>query len=272
MSDHSSEPGKSVNSASSLLDKLIEFRFFLLIVAAYLILENCLYYFFQKNVLSLQNVEKTPELTLGNAFAFIVFLSFLLSLLFPFLRRLILAGVGSLGARWLHTSNPIDKDPEYKFQSIAERQALVESNEFDFKRIQEYRQADQMADRIANLAFAAGILLATNYWLLGDSTVPTSSQLLINYLSRPTPFGEKTIFTILIASFFVAIAVGFLISLDPRTSDKVYLPKKDDHPNVDTYLSPVSTHHIGEPPQREPSHHQGDEPPQRTSSTIKKMR
>lgn len=232
MTEHASDSGKALSSASSLLEKAAEFRYYLLIMSAILTLDNTLFFLYQKNIFSLGKPTNTPEFTLGNTIGFIGLLSFLLALFFPILRRLLLFAIRFVYFEWIEHHRHIDLDRAYKYPLLIERQALIDRNDFDLDRVAKYNEDQQRMEGNLDLGFAVAILLACNFWVFGDASSHTISQLLASTFYQPMGLWKALIFYLLYSIFVVGIFVALLMSLNPVRDEKIYLPKADDYPKA----------------------------------------
>ena len=248
MVEPASSTGSDLKSVSTILEKASEFRYYLLIMAAILTLDNFLSFSYKKNILSLGSFFNTPELTLGNTIIYIALVTYLLALFFPVMRRIILILISSiyyfLEYKLSFLPNKADSDRAYKYAPLVENKAILDRDEFDLKLVSEHNDIQRRIEGNLELGFAVATLLIFNFWILGEAGSPTVSQILITALSEPMGTAKKLIFYLFYGVFIIGISVVLFVSLNPVRNQKMYLPKSDDYPKLP---NPPT---IGSPPVR----------------------
>jgi hypothetical protein len=90
MADSSNSISKVITTSTTFIDKAVEFRHFMLLTSFLLALDSCLMIFFKKNLLQSFGSLSAPEVNAAGALVFLGIFAFLMAMLFPVLRYVLL--------------------------------------------------------------------------------------------------------------------------------------------------------------------------------------
>jgi len=244
---------KIIKDAPSFIEKITEARFFCILGAFIFALDSALVYFARKNVLTLSTLSNTPEITIGNAIVFIGVFSFLIGICFPTLRT-IGRYISGLPLLFLSAFDimPFLKTSDPAFQSVfsAQRQAILERNEFALKLIDQHLEQQNKFEKQLDLIFGMTVLFACNLLVFGDQNVQTLSQVFASLLDQPMGFrAYQALWTIYLVFLFLTFGLS-IYGLRPIvfTNDEIYLPKPEKKaPEVPAPPDPSSIRRLPRP-------------------------
>lgn len=226
MADSSTSIGKVITTSTTFIDKAVEFRHFMLLVSFLLALDSCLIIFYKKNLLQSFGSLSAPEVNAAGALVFLGIFAFLMALLFPVLRQILL-----IVTTWIKWQCPV-KDKEinhdYHYPSIVRHKALIERDKLIIELLD--KEAEQSREHQANMNVGFGLVLmfVINYFMLGTGQVLTLTQAAVTLLDVMTGFWISALISISLGIFAVFLLVILGMSLTPETSDKIYLPESDE--------------------------------------------
>lgn len=228
MADQSSGITRAVLSASTFVEKSAEFKYFLLFSSLVLLLDSCLVLFFRKNIFQSFVEFPAPELSVGGAVIFLALFSFLMAVFFRALRHILMFPSAYIYFRYLDSGDaPQSSSKDYSYSSLAERDALIEKDEFVYARIQDHKSERNSIEAHLNIGFGMCVLFLYNFLVLGDEEVHTLSQVLAFFLDADNGFWVNRFVNAVMGAYVLLVLFVLPLSLKPYDDGKVYLPKRD---------------------------------------------
>jgi len=226
MADGSSVADKVISGANSLIEKATELRFFLLLCSFILLLDSCLVFFYEKNLLSAFRAPTTADVSVGGAIVFVALFAFLMSVFFRGLRYAIQLGFALAVSRidWLQRRERDELGRAYKYPTLALAKAIVEKDSFTYSRIQEHLHAQESSEATLTIGFGMALLFLGNNFVLGSESVQTISQVFASFLAVDHGFWVNRIANAVMGSFLILVVVLFMLALRRTDEAKVYLP------------------------------------------------
>ncbi|MEE4804625.1 hypothetical protein V2K66_18650 [Pseudomonas alliivorans] len=230
MADSASGMSKALATTTSFIEKAVELRHFMLLASFILALDSCLVVFFNKNLLGAFANLDAPEVNAGNAIVFLGFFAFMMTLLFPVLRQVLLIVPTYISSRWPakdHMENVWA--PDMLWASSAHRRALLERDKVVLELL-EKKQMDENENVVTkNVGFAMIALFLFNHQVLGDGQTATLSQVAAALLDTSPGFWITVVIRLSLGIFSIFCAIMFFISLTPTPIEsKIYLPESEE--------------------------------------------
>ncbi|MCA5969027.1 MULTISPECIES: hypothetical protein [Pseudomonas] len=228
MADSASGMSKALATTTSFIEKAIEMRHFMLLISFILALDSCLVFFFQKNLLGAFAKLDAPEVSGGNALVFLGLFAFMMTLLFPTLRQLMLLPINYVSSK-LQIRYEKFGDPEMRFASVVRRQAIIDRDKVALDILEKRKSVKEDSETNMNIGFAMSMLLALNFLVLGDANTHTLTQIAQNLLESATVPSSKLFIKISFFLFWSFTAYILLEALKPKpVFDRVYWPESDE--------------------------------------------
>ncbi|MCQ9473397.1 hypothetical protein V2K57_25595 [Pseudomonas alliivorans] len=228
MADSASGMSKALATTTSFIEKAVEMRHFMLLISFILALDSCLVIFYHKNLLGAFSKLDAPEVSGGNALVFLGLFAFLMTLLFPALRHILLVIPTYISIRWPNRNHQ-QRDPDLRWTSIVRKKALIERDKVMLE-ILEKKQAAHDEEMInMNIGFAMAMLLALNFLVLGDNQTITLSQTAAFLHDTLTGFWVSVLVNFCLGGIVIFCVLLVLQSLTPNVDgDRIYLPESDE--------------------------------------------
>lgn len=230
MADSSNSISKVITTSTTFIDKAVEFRHFMLLISFLLVLDSCLMIFFKKNLLQSFGSLNAPEVNVAGALVFLGIFAFLMALLFPVLRHLLL--FVTTWIKWQYPSEQKLPDPDYRYPSSVRSKALIERDKLIIELLdkEEGRRVDHQTNM--NIGFGLVIMFVINFFILGTDQVLTLTQTAVTVLDVVTGFWMSALIKISLGTFTVFLMMILAMSLTPEASDKFYLPETDEEKSM----------------------------------------
>ncbi|WP_248798039.1 hypothetical protein [Pseudomonas sp. MWU13-2105] len=167
-----------------------------------------------------------PEVNAAGALVFLGIFAFLMALFFPVLRQILLAVTVWTKLLPSAKDNPIDHD--YRFPSITRQKALIERDKLVIELLDKQEEHRRDHDTSMNIGFGLVFTFVINFWLLGTSQVLTLTQTAVTLLDVAWGFWISALIYMALGIFAISLMVILALSLNPETSDKIYLPESDE--------------------------------------------
>ena len=212
-----------------------EIGYFYLIAISFFLLDNCLVFFFKKNILNFGYGPDHPETSLANAIVFVFILSFSISFFFPAIRIVIIYVLIKLYTHiYLEFIAPIidrlfgykGESPDNRYISIVELQAVRERDEFTLKRVANAREIHARINNLMNLEFAWACLLAINLFLVGENGSLSISRQLTYFICEGYSLNTEHISCIIYWLFIGLIFLAAVYALKPEVDIVIYAPRE----------------------------------------------
>ncbi|CAM3117002.1 hypothetical protein PSFL111601_05495 [Pseudomonas floridensis] len=200
----------------------------MLLISFILALDSCLVIFYHKNLLGAFSKLDAPEVSGGNALVFLGLFAFLMTLLFPALRHMLLVIPTYISIRWPNRNHQ-QRDPDLRWTSIVRKKALIERDKVMLE-ILEKKQAAHDEEMInMNIGFAMAMLLALNFLVLGDNQTITLSQTAAFLHDTLTGFWVSVLVKFCLGGVVIFCVLLVFQSLTPNADgDRIYLPESDE--------------------------------------------
>jgi hypothetical protein len=182
--------------------------------------------FHGRNVLFFWSSVNNPKDLVGQMLVFLVAYSFLMALFLPFVNALLKTVASSIFLTWVEReARRTGKWTKgFKEPFRVKCNALKTRDEFDMRRVSEYREERrQMAlDRMASMSVV--LLLAFN-WVLDDISI---SNGFYEYFQNVESSLGRIILLLMSGWLAFVLVVGAWLSIWP-SEDRIYLPRPDDY-------------------------------------------
>jgi hypothetical protein len=237
MAEAGYDGGRALSGVTSLLKEMSEISYFYLIAISFFLLDNCLVFFFGKNISNFGYGQDHPETTIANAVIFIFLLSFSVSFFFPTVKVLLKYIIDWMYIKvYLEFIDPTKvrifgykgESPDNRFLRIVELQAIRERDEFTLKRVDDARTASRERNEMTDMFFTWVCLLAINLWMVGSDDNPSISRQLSIFLCEEN---DSDIGYIICAAYWVFICLLFIMLLlvfKPEIDVMIYAPRRTD--------------------------------------------
>ncbi|MEE4626642.1 hypothetical protein V2L00_23345 [Pseudomonas alliivorans] len=227
MADSASGMSKVLTTTTTFIEKAIEFRHFMLIVSFLLALDSSLIIFYQKNLLESFLSLNAPEVDAAGALIFLGLFAFLMSLLFPAMRQLLL---GLTRYLWVQMSVHLPRprpDYDYEYTGYVRRRAITERDKLLMDLV--YKQEEVTHDHNVNMniGFAVVMLFVLNFWMLGTAQFMTLTQVAATLPDVVKGFWLTGLVYISYGVFLTFLSAIFWMSLNPERQNKMYLPESE---------------------------------------------
>ncbi|WP_163005670.1 hypothetical protein [Pseudomonas viridiflava] len=228
MADSASGMSKAFATTTSFIEKAVEMRHFMLLISFILALDSCLVVFYHKNLLGAFSKLDAPEISGGNALVFLGLFAFLMTLLFPALRHLLLIVPTYISMRW-PSKNGQQTSPAMRSTYTVRDKALIERDKVMLE-VLDKKQAAHDEDVInVNIGFAMAMLLALNFLVLGDDHTSTLSQTAVTLRDSLNGFWVTALVKTTLGGIALFSILLFVQALSPDLSgDRIYLPESDE--------------------------------------------
>lgn len=225
MSDSSPSIGKVITTSTTFVDKAVEFRHFMLLISFILALDSSLMIFFRKNLAGAFSNLGAPEVSAGNALIFLGGFAFLMAVLFPVLRELILL-VGDIVTAFRPSKR--SSNPDYQSPLAVMRTALIERDKVAVEEVGKHQQLRGEHQTNMKIGFAMALLFAFNWLALGDSQHLTVTQTAAALPGSLTGFWVNFLAWISKWMFVVFAGWVFWLSITPDQPERIYMPESDE--------------------------------------------
>ncbi|WP_338585508.1 hypothetical protein [Pseudomonas sp. MAG733B] len=226
MADSSTSISKVITTSTTFIDKAVEFRHFMLLISFLLALDSCLMIFYQKNLVQSFGSLSAPEVNAAGALVFLGIFAFLMALLFPVLRQILLAVTTWI--KWYCPTKGKQIDHDYSFPSIVRKKALIERDKLIIELLDKNEEHRRDHEINMNIGFGLVLMFAINYLVLGTDQVMTLSHTAVTLREASTGFWISALIQIALGTFTIFLMVILALSLTPEASDKIYLPESDE--------------------------------------------
>ncbi|OUM06597.1 hypothetical protein BW686_16030 [Pseudomonas syringae] len=228
MADSTSGMSKALATTTSFIEKAIEMRHFMLLISFILALDSCLVVFYHKNLLGAFSKLDAPEVSGGNALVFLGLFAFLMTLLFPALRHLLLTITTYVSIRWPNKNNQ-HTHPNIRWVSTVREKALIDRDKVMLD-ILDKNQAAHDEDMInTNIGFAMAMLLALNFFVLGDDHTATLSQTAATLHTALKGFWVTALVKTSLGGIVLFCILLLVQALSPHVDgDRIYLPENEE--------------------------------------------
>jgi hypothetical protein len=226
MADSSNSISKVITTSTTFIDKAVEFRHFMLLTSFLLALDSCLMIFFKKNLLQSFGSLSAPEVNAAGALVFLGIFAFLMAMLFPVLRYVLL-GV-TTWIKWQYPAKDKKNNHDYRYPSDARKKALIERDKLIIELLDKENEQRRDHQTNMNIGFGLVIMFLINYLFLGTDQVLTLTQTAVTLLDVMKGFWISALIHISLGTFTIFLVAVLAMSLKPETSDKIYLPESDE--------------------------------------------
>ncbi|AZG86079.1 hypothetical protein N032_10580 [Pseudomonas syringae pv. pisi str. PP1] len=228
MADSASGMSKALATITSFIEKAVEMRHFMLLISFILALDSCLMVFFHKNLPGAFSRLDASEVSGGNALVFLGLFAFMMTLLFPALRHLLLTIPIYVSMRWPNKNNQ-QTDPNIRWTSRIRDQALIDRDKVMLE-ILDKKQAAHNEDMInMNIGFAMAMLLALNFLVLGNDHTPTLSQTAATLHDTLKGFWVTALVKTSLGGIVLFCILLLVQALSPNVDgNRIYLPENEE--------------------------------------------
>lgn len=225
MSDSNLSIGKALSTSTTFVEKSIEFRHFMLLISFILTLDSSLVIFYKKGLLNAFSSFDAPEVSAGNALVFLGLFGFLMTVLFPALRQILLMVPKYVSLKW-----PKQHEHDYNlgWPSLIRKKAIIERDKVALEILDKHEAVQHENRTNMNIGFAMVVLFALNFLVLGDDQTLSLSQTSATLLEAKTGFWLTALIRLSLGGFLIFSAFITFFSLTPENDSKIYWPESPE--------------------------------------------
>lgn len=230
MSESNSGYDKILNSATSVFEKAIEFKFFNILISFTLLLDVCLIKFFNKNITNAFSGDDPISLNVAHALLFFCIFSFFMSVFFKAARQCLLYLLSFVFQSKI--AEPFSINGIYRGDiHLSETKAIAERDSFTLELINKRRAEIETMQSQLDISFSMCCIILYNYYFSSSTTTDSVLNIATTYISSIDFISSNIAFVVLTQlakfSFIGMTLIMLLLSINGNMDNNVSIPNNE---------------------------------------------